>query len=396
MDLDERIERRRRGESQRALVRDFDVLSPVNHLAEPNGRGPVLERLLDVLDPTFEGDLPANAYLWGPKGAGKSAVITALFGRLSEQTARRQSTILTTTRAVVPPTTLFVYVYARDASSEFALYHANLDTVVEESVPEGGVGTDDLHARLGDELDGSTKAVVAVDHINEGNTVTTGQLDGLLDMSSVAYLAIGRDAPDAEPSASGDVTPITETVDETIQVPRYENHALVDILTQRASLGLARNAVSHTDIREVASWADGDAHDAIAALFGAADHTLERGGDQVSTADVEAGMESIPWPSVSLGRVFALPENRQRILRQLLELDAASVSSVTAATDALTADEAIDLSATTIKRVLYELAEAGIIKRVETTSDTRLGRPPSRLEPQFPIRVFRRLVDMRG
>jgi Cdc6-like AAA superfamily ATPase len=390
MDLDERIERRRRGESQRTLIRDFDVLSPVNHLAEPNGRGPVLERLLDVLDPTFGGELPEDAYLWGPKGAGKSAVVSALFGHLSEQTARHRSTILTTTRAVVPPTTLFVYVDARDASSEFALYHDVLDTIVEENVPEGGVGTDDLRSRLDDELGGSTKAVVAVDHINESNTITTTQLDGMLDMPSISYLAVGRDDPDDAPE------PIAATVGETVEVQRYENHALVDILTQRSSLGLARNAVSHADVREVASWADGDAHDAIAALFGAADNALERDATRLETADIEAGMAAIPWPSVSLGRVFALPENRQRILRRLLELDASSVSSVTAATNALTADDAIDLSATTIKRVLYELAEAGIIKRVETTSDKRLGRPPSRLEPQFPTRVFRRLIDMRS
>jgi Fe2+ or Zn2+ uptake regulation protein len=97
---------------------------------------------------------------------------------------------------------------------------------------------------------------------------------------------------------------------------------------------------------------------------------------------------------VSLGRVLALPANRRRILRRLLELDASDVSSVTAATDALTADPYIDLSATTIKRVLYELAEAGVVKRIETDEDRGLGRPPSRLEPQFPTRVFRRLVDI--
>jgi Cdc6-like AAA superfamily ATPase len=393
MDLDERIERRRRGESERVLVRDFDVLSPVTHLTEPNGRGPVLERLLDVLDPTFGGDLPDDAYVWGPKGAGKSAVVSALFRHLSEQNARRQSTILTTTRAVAPPTTLFVYVDARDASSEFALYHDILDRIVDESVPEGGVGTDDLRSRLGQELVGTTQAVVAVDHVNESNTLTAGQIDSLLDMSSMAYLVIGRDSPDSEVSEADD--PVAETVDETIEVPRYERHALVDILTQRASLGLTRNAVSHSDIRDVASWADGDAHDALAAVFGAADNALEHGEDRITTADIEAGMESVPWPSVSLGRVFALPENRQRILLRLLELDAVNLSSVTAATDALTADPRVDLSATTIKRVLYELAEAGIIKRVETEGDSGLGRPPSRLEPQFPTRVFRRIVRQR-
>jgi Cdc6-like AAA superfamily ATPase len=234
--------------------------------------------------------------------------------------------------------------------------------------------------------------VVAVDHVNESNTLTTGQVDSLLDMSSMAYLAIGRDPPDADAPETDE--PIAAGVGETVKVPRYERHALVDILTQRASLGLTRNAVSHTNIREVASWADGDAHDALAAVFGAADHALARGEDRLTTTDIEAGMDSVPWPSVSLGRVLSLPENRRRILRRLLELDASEVSSVTAATEALTVDPNIDLSATTIKRVLYELAEAGIVKRVETDDDRGLGRPPSRLEPQFPTRVFRRLVDI--
>jgi Cdc6-like AAA superfamily ATPase len=387
MDLDERIERRRRGESERALVRDFDVLSPVTHLAEPNGRGPVLERLLDVLDPTFEGGQPDDAYVWGPKGAGKSAVVSALFGRLSEQNNRRRSTILTTTRAVAPPTTAFVYVDARYATSEFALYHDVLDDIVEESVPEGGVGTADLRDRLDDELSGSTQAVVAVDHVDESDTFTVERLSELLDLPGVSYVAVGRDQPGEESD------PVAAGVTETVEVARYERHALVDLLTQRASLGLARGALSHGDIRDVASWADGDAHDALAAVCGAADHALERGANRIRTADLEVGMEAVPWQSVSLGRVLALPTNRQRILLRLLDLDAASVSSVTAATDALTADPQVGLSATTVKRVLYELAEAGIVKRVETEGDNGLGRPPSRLEPQFPTRVFRRLVD---
>jgi Cdc6-like AAA superfamily ATPase len=392
MDLDERIERRRRGESERTLVRDFDVLSPVTHLAEPNGRGPVLERLLDVLDPMFVGELPDDAYVWGPKGAGKSAVVSALFGRLSEQSGRGRAPILTTTRAVAPPSTAFVYVDARHAASEFALYHDVLDSIVEESVPEGGVGTADLRDRLGRELGGSTRAVVAVDHLDESDTFTTERLGTLLDMPSVAYLAIGRDPPDAAGVTASDGEGAAE-VGRTVEIPRYERHALVDILTQRVSLGLGRRAVSHGDVREVASWADGDAHDALAAVFGAADHALDRGASQLTTADLEAGMEAVPWQSVSLGRVLALPANRQRILRRLLDLDAAAVSSVSAATDALTDDPRVDLSATTTKRVLYELAEAGIIRRVETEGDSGLGRPPSRLEPQFPTRVFRRLVD---
>jgi Cdc6-like AAA superfamily ATPase len=396
MDLDERIERRRRGESDRTLVRDFDVLSPVTHLTEPNGRGPVLERLLDVLDPTFDGNLPADTYVWGPKGSGKSAVVSALFGRLSEQSDRRRSTIYTTTRAVAPPATVFAYVDARYATSEFALYHDVLDSIVEESVPEGGVGTADLRDRLDDELGGSTQAVVAVDHLDESETFAAEELAELLDMSSMAYVGIGRTPPASAVDGADTGAVVDAAVEATVEVPRYEQHALVDLLTQRASLGLARGALSHPEIREVASWADGDAHDALAAVFGAVDDALARGSDRITTANLEAGMEAVPWQSVSLGRVLALPANRQRILLRLLELDATAVSSVTAATDALTADPQVGLSPTTIKRVLYELAEAGIVKRVETEGDGGLGRPPSRLEPQFPTRVFRRLAGPHG
>jgi Cdc6-like AAA superfamily ATPase len=387
MDLGERIERRRRGESERALVRDFDVVSPVTHLAEPNGRGPVLERLLDVLDPVFDDELPTDAYVWGPKGSGKSAVVSALFGVLSEQSSRARSTILTSTRAVAPPTTMFVYVDARYATSEFALYHDVLDSIVEDPVPQGGVGTADLRERLERVLGESNQAVVAVDHLDEPETFATEDVGRLLDMPSVSYVAVGRRPPTSDQ--------VSVVADETVEVPRYERHALVDVLTQRASLGLARGALSHDDIRELASWADGDAHDALAAAFGAADHATARDATRISSEDIEVGMDAVPWQSVSLGRVLALPENRQQILLRLLELDPGETSSVTATTDALTADPQVSLSETTVKRVLYELAEAGIVKRVQTEDDGGIGRPPSRIEPQFPTRVFRRLAAVR-
>jgi len=60
---------------------------------------------------------------------------------------------------------------------------------------------------------------------------------------------------------------------------------------------------------------------------------------------------------------------------------------VSTAADAI-ADNQIDLSRSTIERVLYELAEAGIVRRVKLDDATQVGRPPSRLEPRFPTLVF--------
>ena len=55
----------------------------------------------------------------------------------------------------------------------------------------------------------------------------------------------------------------------------------------------------------------------------------------------------------------------------------------------------MDLSESTVKRFLYELAEAGITERVTRPRSTReIGRPPSRVEPRFPTLVYRQLYDL--
>lgn len=95
MDLTARIRRRQRSGTTAQLVLDYDAISPVVHVEEPIGRGPVLERLLDHVDPVFDGSLPPNAYVWGPPGSGKSAVVTALFTQLDRLLRRSRAAIHT-------------------------------------------------------------------------------------------------------------------------------------------------------------------------------------------------------------------------------------------------------------------------------------------------------------
>ena len=102
----------------------------------------------------------------------------------------------------------------------------------------------------------------------------------------------------------------------------------------------------------------------------------------------------MPRPCASLGRVLALPPNRQRVLRALVELPEADRKSVDTATEAIVRSPRIELSAGTVKRFVYELAEAGIVERVREETTNGHGRPPSRVEPSFPTRVFRRLHDL--
>ncbi|MDS0281805.1 Cdc6/Cdc18 family protein [Haloarcula onubensis] len=389
MDIEARIKRRQRHDGEPRLVQDYESLSPVTHIDEPADRGPLLERLLDHLDPVFDGKLPANAYLYGPSGVGKSAVVTALFNQLNRLPTETRTVIHTTTRAQAMTSPSFVYLDTRQTTSEFAFYHAVLDALVEESVPEHGIGTETLRARLHEELDGSrTGVVVAVDHVGEPRSASESDLVELFAglPSNVSWLAMGRKHA-AE-------TELAEYTAESIRVEPYQQQMLVDVLMTRASIGLAQQAIEHDLANEIAAWASGNAHDALAALFIATHHAEEAGRSSLTREDVEAAIEEIPIPCVSLGIVLSLPANRQAVLRELVDLDEEERSSVTATTAAIGGSESVDLSPGTVKRFLYEMAEAGVVERVQATAQGGQGRPPSRVEPRFPPTAFRRLYDL--
>lgn len=383
MTLRTRMERRKREAA--GLVLDYEAISPVAHVAEPVGRGPVFETLLDYLDPVLDGTVPPNAYVWGPAGAGKSAVVTALFAHLRPRRSRLDSIVHTATRTSGrEPTQSFVYVDAREATTDFGLYHAILDGVVEESVPTQGVRTDTLLDQLRDALAHPTRrAVVAVDHVGEAETYALSALGDRLDGlgESLAWLAIGR-----RPPADFDCDPPRKR----IEVPAYDTETLVDIVSSRAMAGLDARALTHQQCRPVAAWADGSAHDALAALFAAADRASARGRSRIDDGDIAHARDSVPRGAVSLPQVLTLAPNRQRVLRALLDVETDACASVEETAAAIAAE--VDLSAGTVKRYLYELADDGIVERVRT-SDGTSGRPPSRVEPRFPTRVFRRLYD---
>jgi len=385
MDLKERIERRQRGEEGSSPVVDYGSLSPASHPVEPENRSRTLERLLDALDPVFNGRLPPTVYVHGPHGAGKTAVVRSLVEHLDRHVADVPGRIVTSTRAASPGAPAFVYVDGRHATSEFRLYRAVLSALVDEEVPVGGVRTDELRDRLEGVLRPADRcAVVVVDHLGEPRTMDAGALQSVLDPfdADLSWLGVGTTPPGGLPFDPG----------ELIRIDSYERHALADILSARATESLDSAAPPHGQLRRIAGWADGDAHDALAALFGAATLATDRGADEVAAEDVEAGIDAVPADGVPLGMVLALPENRRTILRSLIDLDERAGVGETAS--AIADRPSVDLSAGTVKRFLYELADWGVLARVTVEPDDGdQGRPPSRVEPRFPTLVFRQLVD---
>ncbi|WP_435073187.1 Cdc6/Cdc18 family protein [Halorubrum sp. HHNYT27] len=384
MNIDDRIERRLGYDTGAGVLVDLDAVSPVTHVDSPTGRGPSFERLLDVFSPAFSGSLPPSTYVHGPKGSGKSAVVSALIERLAAHSGPRGA-IQTATRAVEPTLPGFVYVDARRGSTRFRLYHTVLSTIGDDPIPEHGIGTDELVDELRDGVRTGPEVVVAVDHTNEPETPDASEVvTWLTDISDhIAPVCLGREPPDGmawDPEA-------------TVAFEPYRRHVLVELLTSRCSTGLGRDAVTHDQIREVTEWAEGDAHDALAAISGAAISAERAGASTIRPADLDAGIDAVPQPGAALGRVLALSDSRQRLLYELVSLTEDDRSSVSAATETIASRPDVDLSASTVRRVLYELADAGLLDRVTVRQSDGKGRPPSRLVPRFPTLVFQELFD---
>src|SRR6056297_2277861 len=145
MELQDRIARRQHPDDARPA---YDAISPLVHPSEPVGRGTVIEQLLDVIGPIFDTERPADSYVWGPKGAGKSAVVRALFAECSRQHGEQTTQIYTTTRAEPATEVRFLYVDSRRAQSAFALLHTVVAALSSSTVPKQGVSSEAMYDRL--------------------------------------------------------------------------------------------------------------------------------------------------------------------------------------------------------------------------------------------------------
>ncbi len=382
MDLTERIERRRTRSSRNELVVDRDSLNPAVHLSEPVGREALFEAFLNAIDPLFDRAVPPNTYVWGPSGSGKSAIVTALLWALDSELSGTDPFYTATRGGSDHPDVRFVYLDARRARSRFQVYRELLDDLLVESVPKRGVSTETLRGRIGSVTSKSEAVLVAVDHLGEPTTVDLADLHSFFEpFENLAWIGVGQTPP-------GELSfPMPE---QQIHVPEY-THEVVDILTVRGSRGLS-HTLDHAHAQRIADWADGDAHDALAALFVAAATAETDGATRIRDADVDAGIAAVPPGSVPIGRVLTLSQNERQVVEQLLALSLDDEVRIEDAA-ALIADRT-DLTDATVKRLLYELAQFGVLERREVPVGTRItGRKPSGVALNFSTELFTALTD---
>jgi hypothetical protein len=173
--------------------------------------------------------------------------------------------------------------------------------------------------------------------------------------------------------------------EQRVHVPGY-TYELVDILTVRGSRGLSQT-LNHVHAQRIADWAEGDAHDTLAALFVAVLNAEADGAKRLRDEDVDAGTAAVSAGGVPIGTVMALSENEQRVLAQHIERSLDSETSIESAAELIAAQT--ELTDGTVKRLLYELAQRGVLERQGVKVGTHATGPqPSGVVPNFSERLF--------
>lgn len=377
MDLAERIQRRRNGRTKDALVVDWDALNPAYHFADPVGRAAVLEAALDGLDPIFDEELPPAIYLWGPGGGGKSAIVTALMAALEAELADRRVRYTATRGRSAMSGLRFVYVDGRRETTRFKLYHRILNEIRDDTVPQRGIGTDNLLADIEAEVGDGGGVLVAVDHVSMPGSMALAEVqDYVAAIDNARVLGVGRMPPDRIGGTAPEVT---------VHVPAYD-HELVDVLMVRGARGLSRS-LDHGLARRVAEWSKGDAHDALSALYLAAVYAEEADEDHLGHDHVDRAMSAVPRDGTSLSHLLSLSETERAVLCTVVRNARDADLQIDEMAGRIADDSS--LTKTTAKRLLYELAQEEVLERHQvTTGEDLVGRRPSRVRPTFAPELF--------
>ncbi|WP_226042825.1 orc1/cdc6 family replication initiation protein [Natrinema sp. DC36] len=298
------------------IFQERDVLREDYQPEEIVGRDEELQQYISALQPVINGDQPANIFLYGKAGVGKTACTRYLLRELKDDAAEFD----------VDLTTIRTNCEDLSTSYQVAIQLINDLRDPEDHLKPTGYPRRQVNEWLWEELDaiGGTVIIVfdEVDHIDDDSIlyqIPRARANGNLEESKVGIIGISNDFKFRESLSSKVQSSLCE---KELQFPAYNANELRDILRQRADIAFFDDVVPHEVIAKCAAFGAkdaGDARQSLDLLMEAGDVAVEQDATQVTVDHVDQARESLVRSRIVDG-VAGLTQQGHLVLYALLML----------------------------------------------------------------------------
>ncbi|AGB31732.1 ORC complex protein Cdc6/Orc1 [Natrinema pellirubrum DSM 15624] len=298
------------------IFQERDVLREDYQPEEIVGRDEELQQYISALQPVINGDQPANIFLYGKAGVGKTACTRYLLRELKDDAAEYD----------VDLTTIRTNCEDLSTSYQVAIQLINDLRDPEDHLKPTGYPRRQVNEWLWEELDAIGGAVIIVfdevDHIDDDSIlyqIPRARANGNLEESKVGIIGISNDFKFRESLSSKVQSSLCE---KELQFPAYNANELRDILRQRADIAFFDDVVPHEVIAKCAAFGAkdaGDARQSLDLLMEAGDVAVEQDATQVTVDHVDQARESLERSRIVDG-VAGLTQQGHLVLYALLML----------------------------------------------------------------------------
>lgn len=296
------------------IFRQRDVLREDYQPAEIVGRDEELNQYISALQPVINGDQPANIFLYGKAGVGKTACTHYLLNELKSDAAEYDINL----------TTIRTNCEDLKTSYQVAIQLINELRDPASQLKSTGYPQRQVNEWLWEELDkiGGTIIIVfdEVDHIEDDSIlyqIPRARANGKLEESKVGIIGISNDFKFRESLSSKVQSSLCE---KELQFPAYNANELRDILRQRADLAFYDNVVPREVIAKCAAFGAkdaGDARQSLDLLLEAGDIAVQQDSSQITEEHVDEARDALERSRIVDG-VTGLTQQGHLVLYALL------------------------------------------------------------------------------
>ncbi len=303
-----------------SLFSDKEVLRHTHMPAKLPHRDTEVEAIMFNLVEALKGNVPSNMIIYGPSGAGKTAVINFICRQL-EKKGRQIG------RYVNP-----VYVNCRKIDTQYRvlahLGNSLLEEYEQEDIPFTGWPTDRVFSELVKRMNlkGGVHVLVLdeIDHLvkKSGDDLLYNltNLNAELDEARCSIIGISNDL---KFTGYLDSRVRSRLGQEDLVFKPYNAQQLQDILTERAEVGILANVLSEAVIRlcsALAAQEHGDARRALNLLRVSTEKAEQSGDVVVLERHVRMAQNQIECDQITPA-IAALPSQQKLVLFSILQIE---------------------------------------------------------------------------